>query len=231
MNTILIILKKIWNFVDQLNARVKTEIIVLFTILFIIFYVNQYNESILSDYFNKVEQINREADEYTIKIAPKIHECVTAIQKEDQDCFNVLLLNYHNSKRSIQGIRYLYLNCIVESPKGINDSQIKQYWSELEYIYYQDELSRIHNSGYLRVSNIDSIKISFPKLYKKLLISEAKSAAFYPIEGIDSSIGMIVVLYRQPKKYNLGFYNSHISPQIQRLSTLLDYPNLKFYNE
>jgi hypothetical protein len=45
-------------------------------------------------------------------------------------------------------------------------------------------------------------------------MSEAKSAAFYPIEGIDNPIGMIVVLYRKPKIYSLGFYNRYISPQI-----------------
>lgn len=34
---------------------------------------------------------------------------------------------------------------MIECPKGINDEQVKEYWSDLEYIYYQDELSKIHN--------------------------------------------------------------------------------------
>ena len=228
MNTTVIILKKLWNFVDSLNNQTKTLLIILLCTLFIVFYTKSSNKIILSDYIDKMEQIEHNADKYTIKIAPKINECITTIQRDDKDCYNVLLLNYHNSKKSIQGIRYLYLNCIAESPKGIEDDQIKQFWTELEYMYYQDELSKIHNQGYLRVEHIDSIKSNFPKLYKKLLISEAQSAAFYPIEGVDSSIGMIVVLYRKPKVYSLGFYNRYISPQIQRLSTLLDYPNLKF---
>lgn len=57
---------------------------------------------------------------------------------------------------------------MIECPKGINDEQVKEYWSDLEYIYYQDELSKIHNQGYLRISNIEDIKTTFPKLYKKL---------------------------------------------------------------
>lgn len=227
MNTILVTFKNLLNFIDQLNSQSKTIIIFILFAIILLFFMKKSNETILSDYLNKLEQIDKKADKYTIEIAPKMHECVTAIQKEDPDCYNVLLLNYHNSKKSLQGLRYLYLNCIVESPKGINDEQVKEYWSDLEYIYYQDELSKIHNQGYLRIEDIDSIKFQFPKLYKKLYISEAKSAALYPIEGIENPIGMIIVLYKQPKKYNLGFYNAHVSPQIQKLSTLLDYPNLK----
>ncbi len=226
MNTLIIILKKCWNFIDRLNDQTKTFIIIICIILFINLHNKNLSESILTDYFYKLEKIDRDADKYTMKVSPKINECINSIQRDDSDCFNVLLLNYHNSKKSLQGISYLYLNCIVESPKGINDNYIKQYWKDLEYMYYQDELSKIHNQGYLRIENIDSIKYTFPKLREKLIMSEAKSAAFYPIEGIDNPIGMIVVLYRKPKIYSLGFYNRYISPQIQRLSTLLDYPNI-----
>lgn len=84
----------------------------------------------------------------------------------------------------------------------------------MEYIYYQDELSRIHNQGYLRINNIESIKTNFPKLYQQLNASQAVAAGFYPIEGVNNSIGIIIVLYKQPKQYTLGYYNSIISPSI-----------------
>lgn len=220
--------KTIWNFVDSLNTQTKTLIIFIIAVLGFLQYSKYLNENIIVDFIKKTEQMEQKADKYTIKIAPKIQDCIKYIQKEDTDCYSVLLLNYHNSKKSIQGIRYLYLNCIAESSKGIYDSPLKQFWSELEYIYYQDELSRIHNQGYLRINNVDDVKQSFPKLYSQLKISGAQSAAFYPIEGIDSSIGIIVVLYKHKKQYNLGYYNSIISPQIQKLSTILDYPNINF---
>lgn len=219
-------LKKVWNFIDQLNSQTKTLIIFIIMLLFVMYFNQHSNKNIILDFIKQNEQIESKADQYTIKIAPKIQECITIIQKSDPDCYDVLLLNYHNSKKSIQGIRYLYLNCICESSKGVNDQPLKQYWTELEYIYYQDELSRIHNQGYLRIDNIEHIKYEFPKLYNQLAFSKAKSAAFYPIEGIDSSIGIIVILYKDTKKYNLGYYNSVISLQIQKLSTILDYPNV-----
>ena len=226
MKILITTLKKAWNFIDQLNSQTKTLIIFIIMLLFVMYFNQHSNKNIILDFIKQNEQIESKADQYTIKIAPKIQECITIIQKSDPECYDVLLLNYHNSKKSIQGIRYLYLNCICESPKGINDSPVKQYWNELEYIYYQDELSRIHNQGYLRIDDVNNIKSEFPKLYVQLISSQAKSAAFYPIEGIDNSIGIIIVLYKKPKKYNLGYYNSVIALQIQKLSTILDYPNV-----
>ena len=62
-----------------------------------------------------------------------------------------------------------------------------------------------------------------PKLYRKLKLSGAKSAAFYTIEGVKSPIGMIVILYDHKKDYQLGYYMETIASDIQRLAVLLDY--------
>lgn len=223
MKQIFIIFKKIWNFIDSLKPHTKTGIIVGFCIIFVIILTRISNINVLSDYINQIEKNEKKADKYTMDSAARIYECVHTLQINDPDCFNVLLLNYHNSQKSLQGLRYIYLNCIVESPKNLEDDFLKHYWSDLEYFYYYEELSRIHNYGYLRIENVDSIATLFPRLHKKLLTCGAKSAAFYPIEGIDGPIGMVLVLYKNPKKYNIGFYTKYVSPQIQKLSILLDY--------
>lgn len=220
-------LKNFWDFVNGINPQLKTVIIILLFCLWGYPYLLEQNHKVILDYIENVERQNFYDENYTLKMAHYINEYVYNIQKGDKDCYNVLLLNYHNSKKSLQGFRYLYLNCITESPKGIEDQSLKSYWNDLEYIYYEDELTRIRNNGYLRVENIDSIRTSFPKLYKNLYLCEAKAAAFYPIEGINSPIGMVVVLYKKPKQYSLGFYNSNVSPWIQKLSTILDYQNVK----
>lgn len=220
-------IRKAWDFVNKLNSQVKTSIILVLVFLLSYSYITEQNHKVLTDYVNSIERQNSYDENYTLKMAHYLNEYIYNIQKSDKDCYNVLLLNYHNSQKSLQGFRYLYLNCITESPKGIEDESLKQYWNNLEYIYYEDELSRIRNNGYLRVENIDSIRTVFPKLYRNLVICEAKAAAFYPIEGVNSPIGMVIVLYKQPKTYSLGFYNSNISPWIQKLSAILDFQNIK----
>lgn len=220
-------IKKAWDFVNGINSQVKTLIIL---ILFGCIAYNQLleqNEKVIVDYIERVERQNAEDENYTLKMAQYINQYIYNIQTSDEDCYSVLLLNYHNSQKSLQGFRYLYLNCITESIKGLETESLKPQWHNLEYIYYEGELTRIRNNGYLRVENIDSIKTSFPKLYKKLLVCDAKAAAFYPIEGINSPVGMVVVLYKYPKKYSLGFYNKNVAPWIQKLSAILDYQNIK----
>lgn len=220
-------LKKIWDFINGLNSQVKTIIIVILLLLAGFGCMKYYNQNIIKDYVEVVEEKERAAEEYTLELAPFINECILEIQKNDEDCQNVLLLNYHNSKKSLQGFRYLYLNCITEKPKGLDSEPVKMYWSELEYIYYEDEFGRIHDNGSLLVTDVDSIKTTFPKIYRKLISCNSKAAAFYPIEGIRTPIGMVVILYKEPNQLHDIEYVNNISPQIQRLSTLLDYPNIK----
>lgn len=218
-------LKNIWNLINNINPKLKTLLILLLTLIATQAYVNNWSTKLIEQYVEVQERSNQKFDNYTLRIAPYINEYVLNIQQADQDCFNVLLLNYHNSKKSLQGIRYVYLNCIIEKPKGLDDYNLKQYWSDLEYIYYDDELSRIHNQGYLQIENIDSVKTTFPKLYKKLVASDAKSAGFYVIQGTDSPIGIIAILYREPHKFKINFYKGVVNPWIQKLAIILDYPN------
>jgi hypothetical protein len=171
-----------------------------------------YNQEVIKDYIEVVEEQERIAEEYTLELAPFINECVLEIQKNDADCQNVLLLNYHNSKKSLQGFRYLYLNCITEKPKGLDSEPVKMYWHELEYIYYEDEISRIHDNGSLLVHDVDSIKNSFPKIYRKLMSCNAKAAAFYPIEGVRTPIGMVIILYKEPNNLHDSEYINNVSP-------------------
>lgn len=219
--------KKIWDFINGLNSQFKTAIIVMMLLGVGFMGMKYYNQEIIKDYVEVIEDQERAAEEYTLELAPFINECVLEIQKNDEDCQNVLLLNYHNSKKSLQGFRYLYLNCITEKPKGLDSEPVKMYWHELEYIYYEDEISRIHDNGSLLVNDVDSIKNSFPKIYRKLISCNAKAATFYPIEGVRTPIGMIIILYKKPNNLHDSEYINNVSPQIQRLSTLLDYPNIK----
>lgn len=219
--------KKIWDFINGLNSQLKTAIIVVMLLGVGFMGMKYYNQEVIKDYVEVIEDQERAAEEYTLELAPFINECVLEIQKNDEDCQNVLLLNYHNSKKSLQGFRYLYLNCITEKPKGLDSEPVKMYWHELEYIYYEDEIRRIHDNGSLLINSIDSIKNSFPKIYRKLVSCNAQAAAFYPIEGVRTPIGMIIILYKQPNNLHDAEYINNVSPQIQRLSTLLDYPNIK----
>ena len=205
-------LKKIWDFVNGINSQLKTAIIVIMLLGAGFMGMKYYNQEVIKDYVEVIEDQERAAEEYTLELAPFINECVLEIQRNDKDCQNVLLLNYHNSKKSLQGFRYLYLNCITEKPKGLDSEPVKMYWHELEYIYYEDEISRIHDNGSLLINHIDSIKNSFPKIYRKLISCNAKAAAFYPIEGVRTPIGMVIILYKEPNNLHDSEYINNVSP-------------------
>lgn len=221
---ILDVWEKIWNLISSLGEKTKTCLIIGL-LLFIFFKCTQYSIRYIVE--SQIEQIilgNRAAEKYTLSVAPQINDCIKTVANKDQECFDVLLLNYHNSTESLQGFKYLYLNCISEQSASQEYTSVKIFWHNLEYIEYEDELSRIHNFGYLRVDSIGSIKTLYPKLCRLVELSDAKSAAIYPINGIESPIGLLVVLYKHTKVYSLDYYNNVIAPSIEKLAIYLDYP-------
>ena len=216
------LLVKIVKYVNKIPSSAKTLIIVVLAGLLFINYVEKQNKCILKEYGIFTEQQERMAESYTLETASTINRCVSDIATKDQECFNVLLLNYHNTQKSLQGFRYLYLNLLTEKPKGLDNDPVKDYWSNLEYVYYEDELARIHNNEYLIIDNIESIKPIMPKIYKRLKISGAESASFYTIEGLQNPIGLVIILYKDKPSRKVN-----IIPEIQKLAVLLDYENLK----
>ena len=103
---------------------------------------------------------------------------------------------------------------------------LKQQWNKIDYIYYADELAKIHAQSFVSIENVETMGNSFPKLYRLVKASGATSISFFTIEGHQSAIGMIVIFYNKPKKYNLH-YPKVILPHIQKLAILLDYESLR----
>jgi len=46
------------------------------------------------------------------------------------------------------------------------------------------------------------MKTSLPKLYRLVKTSDAKAVSFFTIEGHDSQIGLIVLFYKDYKRYD-----------------------------
>ena len=226
LDTIFTWLNRLWKIADQIPEKIKTLLIVIGAVVALTCIIpGQLRQAIINEK-ELADKNERNADKYTIESSHIINDCILNIEREIPECYNVLLLNYHNSTTSLQGFRYLYLNCITEHPRGIEDELLKDYWNDLEYIYYEDELSRIHNTGYFKVNDIEKIHHIFPKLYKRLQISGAKAVGFCPVEGIESPIGIVLILYKDVQEGDVQ-YNSTISNQIQKLSTILDYETIK----
>ena len=54
---------------------------------------------------------------------------------------------------------------------------------------------------------------ALPKLYRLAKASDAKAISFFTIEGYQSQIGLIVILYKAPRIYDYKFAGS-ILPHI-----------------
>lgn len=220
-------IKKFWELLNKISPTNRNFIIII--LLGFVFYNQicvQIKRYIVQELTIDIAS-NKKAEIYTKDTAIEINRQVKLIADHDQDAFNVLLLSYHNSTQSLQGYKYLYLSCITEAPKELDTPLLKPQWDKIDYIYYADELVKVHNQSFIHIQNLENIKNSLPKLYRILKGSDAQAASIYAIEGHEAPIGMIVILYKQPKDvYSLNCQKTILS-SIQKLAILLDYDNMQ----
>lgn len=169
---------------------------------------------------------NKKAEQYSMETAIEINQQVQEIAEIDKDAFDVLLLNYHNNTQSLQGYKYLYLSCLTEAPRSLDTPTLQNQWNRLDYIYYADELAKLHRQSFVPFSSIGQMRLQLPKLCRLVKASDAEAITFFTIEGHDNPIGLIVVFYKGPKVYD-KLYAGRILPHIQKLALLLDYEKVK----
>lgn len=219
-------INKVWEIVNRISPHTRSVLII---IMFGYILYSQLSLSIreqISERFQEEILHTKKAEQYSKETSVEICRYVQVIADKDDDAFNVLLLSYHNNTQSLQGYQYLYLTCITEAPKTLDTPLLKQQWNRIDYVYYADELSRIHNQSFVYIENLEQLKKFFPKLYRLVKASDAQSIAFFAIEGQDSAVGMVVVLYDKPKCFDSN-YDRKILPYIQKLAIMLDYEHIK----
>ena len=217
-------IKSLWEFINKINPETRSLIIILLFGYVLYSQINQSTHEQIKEQHELAIKEEKEAEEYAKDKAIEVNRHVRLIAHKDKDAFNVLLLSYHNTKQTLQGFKFLYLSCLTESPKTIDTPLLKNQWTNLDYIYYVDELEKLHNQEIVHISNLEEMKDDLPKLYRLVKFSEAKAVSFYIVEGKRSPIGIIVLLYKDPIACKMEKAKI-IMPSIQKLAILLDYEN------
>lgn len=217
-------IKSLWDFINKIHPETRTLIILLLFGYVLYSQINQSTHDQIKGQYEQSLQAEKEAEEYAKDKAIEVNRHVRLIAHKDKDAFDVLLLSYHNTKQTLQGFKFLYLSCLTESPKTIDTPLLKSQWTNLDYIYYVDELEKLHNQEIVHISNLAEMEDNLPKLYRLVKSSDAKAVSFYIVEGKKSPIGIIVLLYKDPIACKMEKAKI-IMPSIQKLAILLDYEN------
>ncbi len=215
-------IKYLWELINKIHPETRSLIILILFGWILYSQITVETAKQIEEKHNQEIVKNKKAEQYSRETAIEINQQVQLIAEIDQDAFDVLLLNYHNNTQSLQGYKYLYLSCLTEAPRSLDTPTLKQQWNKLDYIYYADELAKIHSQSFVYFKNVEEMGMNLPKLYRLVKASEAEAISFFTIEGHNNQIGLVVTLYKNPTRYDLK-YAGRILPHIQKLSLLLDY--------
>lgn len=217
-------LQTLWLTIDRIPTTLKTLIIFLTGIIAFYIGTDYIANNTVSEVFSKVKKDKKESEDYTKSIAPKINTEVNNILNSDTNISNVLLINYHNSTESINGLSYLYMTTLAEA---YSDSSIKKEWREVYYIDYASELDKIHKKT-ATIINVDCNN-KFPLLSKRLKYCNSNYSVWFTLRGVTSEIGVLVIIYKNEPPTEMVYYSKNILDGVNRLTMLLDYENRNSY--
>lgn len=221
-------LKQVWSFIQSIPNTVKTIIIILLCGVCIYYGIDRQIEQYVIKSAEVTQQSTDDMEHYTAEMATPINNDLRNIYNRDGEAKNVILLTYHNGKKTMQGFGYKYLDYLTEYNLDPSRQPVKKIFDELDWMYYFNELNSIQEQSSVKCDSIIEMQYKYPKLYfDTFRCLDAKSIAIYPLHGSEQAIGLLVILYDKPKVYSSDYYEKVISPYVQSLSSILDYNNVK----
>lgn len=179
---------------------------------------------VLNNSKNTERQDKYEREQYTVDITPEVNEYIQNVLNFDANATNVILLNYHNTLLSTNGLSYKYLTAVCEKFQGEDSRPCMKEWKELDYLNYGEEIQKINASKYIMLEDDDKCMRQFPKFVWVMHNSGIKVACFYPIIGVHEPVGMLIIGYHDKvTDVDLEYIRRLIYPTVQPLASLLDY--------
>lgn len=221
-------LKQIWNTIQSIPNTLKTIIIIFLCGICIYYGIDKQIKQYVVNYEEFTQQNIKDSEQYTSKMALPINNNLQEIYNKDGEAKNVILLTYHDGKKTMQGFDYKYLDYLTEYNTDPSRQPIKKIFDELDWMYYFNELNSIQAKGSFKCDSLVQMKYIYPKLYYDAFrYLDTKSIAIYSLYGFENVIGLLIILYDKQKQYNNDYYETVISPHIQSLTSMLDYNNVK----
>ena len=218
------------NAILEWLKKQSPEVVRFICIILILWIFGHYTtsgvKSVISNSKIIEKQDKRNREQYVVEITPRINRLIQNIMNIDDSAGNIILLNYHNTLLSSNGLSYRYLTAICEQFQGKDSKPCIHEWKELDYINYGEEIQKINAQKYMMLEDSEYDLRNFPKFVWVMHNSGIKAACFYPILGSRGPVGMLVIGYRgQTPQIDLDYFRRVIYPTIQPLASLLDYDN------
>lgn len=222
------ILKWVWSFLQNLPNTCKTVIIIVLCSICVCYGIDKQLKAVIAKSIEMSQINDTEAEQYTLQMAEPINNALKEIYEHDGQASNVILLTYHNGKKTISGFEYRYLDYLTEYNIDPTRQPVKKIFDQLDWMYYFNELTTIRRCGFVSYDNIADMKEKYPKLYYDAFrYLNAKAVAIYTIEGSEQPVGLIILLYNNSDVASAKKFDQDILPYTESLSAILDYNNIK----
>lgn len=146
------------------------------------------------------------------------------MQKLNAD--RVAIFEYHNGGYNLTGLPFLHVSLSVQRNK-LGVDELSKDFDNILVSSIPDFINDIDKNVIHFVPDIEELKPLFPRLYRELIGDEMSSAIFCSLEGINDQIGFLMLSFKQPIEQSKSKVTKELIKKTQKISTLLDYKNVK----
>lgn len=135
-----------------------------------------------------------------------------------------MVCEYHNGGCNFSGLAFYRMSATVEVTTYCTPDVSKQYEAIMSS-QIREIITDAEEKGIIYIKNLKESKYSYQFLRDTLIPVGTKQVILLPISGTKTSLGLLIIGFNHAKPINEEKIKSVVIPEIQKISSILDYKN------
>ena len=136
------------------------------------------------------------------------------------------VFEYHNGGYNLTGLPFLHVSLSVQRNR-LGVDELSKDFDNILVSSIPDFINDIDKNVIHIVKDIEELKDKYPRLYRELQDDGMKEVIFCSLEGINDQIGFLMLAFKTPVNIPQSKITKELIKKTQKMSTLLDYKNIK----
>lgn len=179
-----------------------------------------------SEKLEKEKEAHIEGNKFRKKFTKEVHEILEEVAYET-DADRALVFEFSNGTSNLVGLPFLFMSAAAEVVMP-NVQPVSALYQKVNISIAAKFLLSLEEHGYIYIEDLQKDKDAYPILAYLMLPNNAKSALFYSLQGVDETIGFIVITTVTSSNKILDKYESIpvVARAAQKVSTLINFNEL-----
>lgn len=208
---------------------IAISIIPLLAGVYITFSKSSLGKFIDKKFIERIEEekaAHKQGNNLRKEFTKNVHEILENLAT-DTDADRALVMEFSNGTSNLVGLPFLFMSAAAEVVTP-NTPPVGPNYQRLNLSIAANFLIDLEDHGYVYIEDLKAEQDKYPILAHLMLPNNVKSAFFYSLQGVDETIGFLVITTTTMNGKTIDKYEAmpYIARAAQKVSTLLNFTEL-----